>query len=61
MSQLDSGLGQLSSKSPELVGGVNQLYTGVEPTLAVFLSSMLVLINFHLVLVLIQTEWEILQ
>ena len=30
MSQLDSGLGQLSSKSPELVGGINQLYTGVE-------------------------------
>ena len=30
MSQLDSGLGQLSSKSPELVRGINQLYTGVE-------------------------------
>ena len=30
MSQIDSGLGQLSSKSPELVGGINKLYTGVE-------------------------------
>ena len=30
MSQLDSGLGQLSSKSPELLRGINQLYTGVE-------------------------------
>ena len=61
VSQLDRGLGQLSSKSPELVRGINQLYTGVEPILAVFLNLMLVLINFHLVLVPIQTEWEILQ
>lgn len=30
MSKLDSGLGQLASKSPELVRGINQLYTGVE-------------------------------